>query len=661
MHRFSDWWNHSSAALAELVERPWLCAGVLLAIRSVFRPYLGLVHDAKLYSLQVASHVWPNTYNSDLFFAFGSQDSFSVFSHLMAPLAGAIGIEPSFFLVWMICTACIVYAEVQLVRRLVSERALAAVALVLLTLTDVAYGGRQVFTVHEPFLTARLPAVALVLFAFIKLLDGRLLWAGMLLGVSMLIHPLMTVPALFVGAAFVASARRRTERLAAIGALAAIVLGIFVAIPVVGEALFGRMEAEWLRSTKVICHQCFLTNWSANELCRTCIALVIVVGVRGYLAAVAGRLVFWVGFTAIAGVAVTAYAEWTEYAFLIQGQAFRALWLAELLAYPLGLAFLQKLWQGEPAGKLLGVPIAAYVMQPFVHGSMVGGIALDTIGLWVVSSVCVGAFIHAWSRRTNKNASLGFAILAGMLGMSGVISLTRFMAFAVFADYSTERISLLWWFGAHAISVAVILAVSLAAVVLLMRWCGVNWRTGAIAGSIWLTMAGLPFAIDSMRFGEKRFAAGDRDLAFVQAFLESHPSATPPQVYWPADPSPVWLNLRATSYYSWYQMWGIIFSEDLLDVATSRAQRTRRFEVDWMRDAGLPASMWEIQLTMLNTDFNEPPPEEQDLLRLAEDPTLDWIVTKHDFGMRAAATNGSVYIYDARQLREPRVVVLRAE
>jgi hypothetical protein len=661
MNRFSDWWNRSSAALAELVERPWLCACLLLAIRSIFRPYLGLVHDAKLYSLQVASHVWPNVYDTDLFFAFGSQDSFSVFSRLMAPLAGAIGIEPSFFVVWMICTAAIIYAEVQLVRRLVEHRALAAVALVLLTLTDVAYGGMQVFHVHEPFLTARLPGVALVLFAFVQLLDQRYVRAGALLIVAMVMHPLMSVPGLFVGGAFIASARWKMERLAVIGGVSAVVLAAVVAIPAVGESLFGRMDGEWLRITKDICAQCFPSLWSANEWCRTCIALAIVVGVRGYLPPLVGRLAFWVAFTAIAGLFVNAYAEWVQYAFLIQGQAFRALWLAEFLAYPLGLLLVWRLWEAEAAKKVMAVPVAAYVMQPFVHGSMQGEIALETIALWIVSSTCVGIFVHAWSRRRNEQTSLGLAVLFGMIGMSVFISVARFLSFIVFADHSTERISLLWWFATHAVSVAVVAVASLAAVVMLVRRCGTGRRLAAGALAVWLVIGALPFGIDSLRLGEKRFAEGDRDMAFVQSFLAIHRSPSPPQIYWPADPSRIWLNLHGTSYFSWYQMWGIIFSEDLSQVAADRAQLARRFEVDWMREAGLPESMWDIPLAMLKTDFDELPPDEEDLLRLAEEPTLDWIVTKHDFGDLAVATNGTVYIYDARQLRQPRGVVVRSE
>jgi hypothetical protein len=470
----------------------------------------------------------------------------------MAPLAGAIGIELSFFLVWMVLTACILYAEVQLVRRLIDNPALSAIALVLLSLTDVAYGGMQVFHVHEPFLTARLAGVALVLLGITFLLDERFLRAGVVLALAMAMHPLMSIPAFFVGAAFIASARWKMERLATIGAACAAVFAAIALIPAIGQTLFGRMEGEWYRITKDICAQCFVSLWSANEWCRTCVALMVVIAVRGYLPPLAGRLVFWVAFTAVAGLAANAYAEWTQYAFLIQGQAFRAMWLAELLAYPLGLLLAWKLWHEVTAKKVMAIPVAAYVMQPFVHGSMQGEIALETIGLWAISSLCVAAFIYAWARRRNESASPGLAVFVGMLGMSLCLSLARFSSFVVFADLSTERVSLLWWFGTHAVSVAVLAAAALGVLVLLVQRVGPGWRLATMALGIWLGIGAMPFVIDSLRLGEKRFAEGDRDLAFVNAYLASQPSRSPQQVYWPSDPSRIWLDLHGTSYFSWY-------------------------------------------------------------------------------------------------------------
>lgn len=674
MNRIIDWWRRSAEALGELVERPWLCAAVLLALRSLVRPYWGLVHDAKLYSVQVARHVWPNVYDSDLFFAYGSQDRFSIFSRLMAPLSAAIGIEPSFFVVWTFCAAAIVFAEVLLVRRLIGNRSLAAIALILLAISDVAYGGMHVFRVHEPFLTARLPAVALVLFAFVQLLDKRHVLGVLLLAAAMVLHPLMSLPAFLAGGAYIASARWKTQRLAIIGIVAVIAGAMIGLIPSVGEAAFGRMDGEWLRITKEICAHCFLPRWSVSEWGRTCLALAIVFAARFHLPPAAARLAFWVGFTAIGGLAVAAYAEWTQYAFLIQGQASRAVWLAELLAHPLGLLLAARLWQARsdvlPARwlraknvgrRLAAIPFAAFAMQPFVSGSMEGESALQSIGLWIACSLCVAACLHAWAERIGRTARLGMAVFGGMLGMSVCLSFAQFGSYVALADDLSEGASTLWWVGAHMVSVAVIATAASAGLAILVCRLDVGWRTATLAMSTWLAVGAAPFVFDSLRIGPKQMMDDEADVAFVKAFLAANGTGSVPHVYWPLDPTRTWLEVHGTSYFSWHQMCGIIFCEDLAEVVAARGHLTRPLEVDCMREMGLPESKWDVPLRMLQTDFSEPLPQKEDLVRLAQDPALDWIVLKCNFEGLSAADNGSIFIYDAHKLRESAEFASRIE
>ena len=50
-------------------------------------PYNGIRHDGMLYVAQALKHVDPVIFNGDLFFKFGSQDSFSAvsYTHLTLP------------------------------------------------------------------------------------------------------------------------------------------------------------------------------------------------------------------------------------------------------------------------------------------------------------------------------------------------------------------------------------------------------------------------------------------------------------------------------------------------------------------------------------------------------------------------------------------------
>ena len=84
------------------------------------------------------------------------------------------------------------------VRALLPDPLLSSLTLVFLVATPIPYGGIGSFHVMECFLTPRVPATALVLFALEPLPRGRCLLALLLLAAGCLIHPLMAFGALLV-------------------------------------------------------------------------------------------------------------------------------------------------------------------------------------------------------------------------------------------------------------------------------------------------------------------------------------------------------------------------------------------------------------------------------------------------------------------------------
>ena len=71
---------------ANLMDRPWPLFFALLAVNAVALPYRGVIHDSQLYAVQVMNRVENGAYADDLFFRYGSQDKFSLFSVVAAPL-----------------------------------------------------------------------------------------------------------------------------------------------------------------------------------------------------------------------------------------------------------------------------------------------------------------------------------------------------------------------------------------------------------------------------------------------------------------------------------------------------------------------------------------------------------------------------------------------
>src|SRR6516164_6054317 len=91
-----------SAALSRLAGRPACLLGLLLALNALARPYVSLIHDSRLYAVQVLNRLEGGTYADDLYLGYGSQDQFSLFSHAAVPLVGLLGLEPAFFLLYLV-------------------------------------------------------------------------------------------------------------------------------------------------------------------------------------------------------------------------------------------------------------------------------------------------------------------------------------------------------------------------------------------------------------------------------------------------------------------------------------------------------------------------------------------------------------------------------
>src|SRR4051794_25767600 len=102
------WSDRALQALYSLAARPLSFLLALLAINAVARPYAGITHDARLYSVQVLNLLDPTAYGDDLFFRYGSQDQFSIFSRVVAPGVDWLGLETTFFLLYLVFNSLLI-------------------------------------------------------------------------------------------------------------------------------------------------------------------------------------------------------------------------------------------------------------------------------------------------------------------------------------------------------------------------------------------------------------------------------------------------------------------------------------------------------------------------------------------------------------------------
>src|SRR6478609_6063643 len=110
------------AALESLAGRPAVLVCVLLCVNALVHPYLGLFHDARLYAAQITERLTPGSLSLDLYLRYGSQDDYSIFSALLLPLVKLVGLEPAFFVAYLLSKALFFLALTRLVLKLLDDR-----------------------------------------------------------------------------------------------------------------------------------------------------------------------------------------------------------------------------------------------------------------------------------------------------------------------------------------------------------------------------------------------------------------------------------------------------------------------------------------------------------------------------------------------------------
>ncbi|HVS37847.1 MAG TPA: hypothetical protein VMS17_19975 [Gemmataceae bacterium] len=355
--RFFD---QAVAALRELMDRPWSLFFALLAVNAIALPYKGILHDSQLYAVQVMNRVENGVYADDLFFRYGSQDRFSVFSIAAAPLVQVLGLQNAFFLLYLVFNALLLLAAQRLTMTLFKNRIIAALSLLLLATTPLPYSGGGALVVNENFVTPRILAVALTIFALDQMFKKRYVAVVLLLIGAALMHPLMAF-----GGALVFGGWWAVERfgwkwtLIVCAGLAAVMAAILIYRPL-GTRLLGPMDNEWREYSRRAVPMNFPSEWILFDWINLGAGLVFAFAVGLVPCREEDRRIarfgLVLGVVSAVTVVGTFVAAWLPYALPLQGQPYRALWLLRLMQAPFGLQLAWNLWRLHGGALKLVVP-----------------------------------------------------------------------------------------------------------------------------------------------------------------------------------------------------------------------------------------------------------------------------------------------------------------
>lgn len=513
---------------------------LLAALWCAARPFLGIAEDAELYTIQALNGLMPGRFATDLWFQYGSQDQFTLFSVIYKPFLRLFGLAWGNFILSVIGYACWVAGLSRLAGGLFRDGRLTVIAMA--GAIAIEPGRFELARSGDAPLTPRLFAEALTMWALGSMLRGYPLRALVLLGFSLFIHPLATLGGIAV--LFFYQATRRP----ALWGLAAIAVPVILMLAYGGIQPFprvlARFDAEWLRIVWVRDSNCFLTEWGitrwlpaadnfvlaaivmifADAWERRFVAVVLVVSAGGFLASLIG-------------------GDWLHNELIVDLQSWRAIWLLDLVVHLFAGASLLRVrarsdFSAGSAASVLAVTWGLLFLATFLPAVNVAAAAMALVTL----GVC------AWEHKYRQPLPFRGRFLV-QLCTGAALGLTLVILYSALVTPP-----FVWWsiYGA-----------AVAAVTLVVLWrvsrgsAGGGWTprplSALVVPAVLLALAGLGW---DHRAPWRIFVdTADRPPAALAALL---PGNGP--IYWEGDVTVPWFVLKRPSYFSCDQGAGVLFS-----------------------------------------------------------------------------------------------------
>jgi hypothetical protein len=344
-------------------------AMTLIVIWLLMHGYQGFAGDAQIYAFQALARIH-TTLATDLYLQYGSQDRFTIFSPFYAFFITWVGLDNAARLLTLFFTAVLFIGAWNLAAA-ITKRSAAWLAVAFLMIVAGDYGAFGVFRLSEQYLTARLPAEALIIVAFACHVRGMRGLALLIAIAALPVHPLMAFPGLLLLICL-----SLPLRISLVGAATGVVLAFGVALaagtlPAIAH-IFVVMDEDWLevvreRSQFLFPNLWLMRDWEVNA--RPFAFLIFMAtameDARIRRFCIAGMSV---GAT---GMSVALIADFLQpVAILVQAQTWRWVWIACLISVLLLPATILRVWRDEKCGPLCGVLLICGWIVSSVGGSI---------------------------------------------------------------------------------------------------------------------------------------------------------------------------------------------------------------------------------------------------------------------------------------------------
>ncbi|WP_353325351.1 hypothetical protein [Chitiniphilus shinanonensis] len=333
---------------------------LLVIVWFVAHPYRGVVHDARLYLAQGIYLENPLAFANDLFFRFGSQDKYTLFTNLYSFALKFFGMKiilPLWFFFQLVWISAIYF----ICRSKLPANQAFFVSLCVAAVGNNYYGGKGIFEYSEGFLTARVAAESFSLLAIALAMNSR---KGCAIGtglVALIFHPLMAVWAIFPVAAICYPNPRIMARLALV--LAAIGLPLFFVCK-----LYLPIDPIWQEQTIRGVPYLYYNEWSPQQKIEPLLSLLNIF--MAFMVA-KGRfriLLFAILIQGSSGHLLTWAASYFDNLFLLKVQPWRIEWMTTVFSkISIGYILVQVFLRNSDTIKHIFLPIFfIYLLSPSI-------------------------------------------------------------------------------------------------------------------------------------------------------------------------------------------------------------------------------------------------------------------------------------------------------
>jgi hypothetical protein len=605
---------------------------MLVVLWMLMQGYQGFAGDAQIYAFQALARIHP-ALSTDLYLQNTSQDQYTVFSPVYAWFIGWLGLENAarvltlFFTAWLFAAAWKLAAGIVAGGAANGATGAAWLGAGFLMIAAGDYGAAGVFRISDSFLTARLPAEALVITALACYCYGMTRLAAVTSAAALFVHPLMAFPGILVLICL-----WLPIRLSLIGAIAGIfaTLGVALAATTLPSAghVFTVMDVDWLEVVRERSQFLFLQLWSTHDWdinLRPLLYLIFIATAmdeeRIRRICVAGLIIGSCGLAvALIGCLIGPIAV------VVQGQAWRWEWIACLLSILLLPATLLRISRDKTCG-------------PLCSALLIGGWVVSNLG----GTACVLLALLVWSQRMQPSRRA-----VRYLQWMALLSAVLLAAWIICESLGRGSIAL--------DKIRNILGVRVAAVALfgLLWW----WLRGT--RSQWpplIVSAGLLIASISIlpaSFKQARAPGSDIDASEFSEWSSAMPLDSTVFVAPARDVgSFVWFTLRRPNYLALDQSAGVVFSR-----ATALEVRRRSLVLLPLTDP-----TWKIlsgirrHAAKLKDTAPTRPLTADSLVQVCSDPRLGFVISPENVGFDALRHTGEGAwkdwnLYDCRRARK---------